>query len=129
MVTTLEVDQMIGAKGKWMIWAAMAIAVAAFHFWSRKGFSEDYGFPVNLYYVGLGTSHFLAALFIFVNFNRIWSFLFLGLTINNLVDEIFFSPTKFGLNEYMFTFFLLYFAINKYYGWKKLIRGFWNKFR
>ena len=69
----------------------------------------------SIYYKGDALSHFLLALFIFINFKKSFvPFVLLGLTINNLADELFFNPTKLQLNELVFAILIFSFGIYRH---------------
>lgn len=110
----LEADPMTGAKSQWMLWAAVSIGIAAFQFCNVSGISD--ALVINLYYTGYAMAFFLFTLFIFVNHKQYFiSFIAVGLSFSNLVDELFFDPTKFQLNELVFAILLFIFGIERYY--------------
>lgn len=107
---------MEGVKNNLILWIAAIGYIAAFQLWNFPQFSVRYGFPVNLYFLGTAITLFILCLFIFINFRQYFiSFLLLGLSINNLSDELFFDPTKLQLNELFFTVCLVSFGVWKYY--------------
>lgn len=103
---------MTGAKYKGLLWSAGGVMLLADLVFSAPGFSAYYGFPANLYYIGIALSIFLFHLFIFLNFRKYFvTFLLLALSVNKLLDEIIFDPTKLQLNELLFTFAIVIFGL------------------
>jgi len=103
---------MTGAKYIKLLWLAGALMLTASLFFSEKGFSQNRNLPVNLYYSTEALAIFTFHLFIFANFKKYFvTFLLLGLSLNKLLDEIFFDPTKLQLNELFFTLALLIFGL------------------
>lgn len=109
---------MTEAKKIWLLWIVAILGVATFLFWKflhdnlNPILSENYGFTVSFYHAPISIVFFLLYLFIFVNFKRYFiSFLLLGLSINNMLDELFFDPTKLQLNELVFTFGIISFGL------------------
>lgn len=78
-----------------LLWVATIISIATFQLWVYL--------PKGSFYVGNGLFYVLLAIVIFLQNKRLFvSFLLLCLTVNNLLDELFFDPTKNGINEIVF---------------------------
>jgi len=102
---------MTGARSLWLLYPAGGFILLADLVFSSPGISQRYGFPVNLYYCSLFLGIFLLHRFIFVNFKQYFvTFLLYGLSINKLLDEFFFDPTKLQLNELLFLIAFLIFG-------------------
>jgi hypothetical protein len=79
---------------------AILTSVITYSFW--KVFYEFFGFGI--FYVGIAFTHFLLALYIErTTEKRFITFLLLAITLNNLLDELLFDNTKFGINEIIAT--------------------------
>lgn len=113
---TLEADQMTGAKYIALLYSAGTVMLLADLVFSQNGFSESFGLSKGfLYYTSISFSIFLFHLFIYLNFkNYFITFLLLGLSLNKLMDELFFNPTKLQLNELLFTILIVIFGIYKF---------------
>lgn len=116
---------MTEVKKIWLLWIVAILGVATFLFWEflhknlNPILSENYGLTVSFYHAPMSIVFFLLYLFIFVNFKKYFiTFLLLGLGINNLMDELFFDPTKLQLNELVFTIVIISFGLYR----QKLIR-------
>jgi len=78
-----------------LLWVATIISIATFQLWAYL--------PKGSFYIGNGLFYVLLAIVIFLQNKRLFvSFLLLCLTVNNLLDELFFDPTKNGINEFVF---------------------------
>lgn len=53
---------------------------------------------------------------------RTISMLFFGLCLSNLVDELFFNPREFNLNEYAGAIAAILIAVFEYLGWHTLLK-------
>lgn len=74
-----------------LIWVATVISIATYLFW--------HDFPKGYFYVGNGLFIFLISLVIFLQNRKLFvSFFLLCIAFNNLMDELFFDPTKLGIN-------------------------------
>lgn len=59
-------------------------------------------FPKGTFYVGNSIFIILLCVYIFLQDRKNFiKFVLLSLTINNLLDELFFNPTQIGVNEYV----------------------------
>ena len=88
-----------------LIWVATIISIATYLFW-------DY-LPKGSFYIGNALFIFLLSLIIFIqNRNLFITFFLLCIAGNNLLDELFFEPTKIGINEIIFALItpLFYYA-------------------
>lgn len=88
-----------------LIWVATVVSVATYLFWSFM--------PKGSFYIGNGLFIFLLCIIIFIqNRNLFITFFLLCISFNNLLDELFFEPTKIGLNEFVFAFLIpvIYYA-------------------
>lgn len=75
-----------------LTWVALSISVATYQLWPYL--------PKGSIFVGLAIFYTILAYIIFKqNTNRFVYFLLFCLTINNLLDELFFDPKSNGLNE------------------------------
>jgi hypothetical protein len=71
---------------------ATVISIFTYLFWSY--------FPKGFFYLGNAVFITLLVIVIFNHYKTFfWSFFLLCGSINNLLDELFFDPTKLGLNE------------------------------
>lgn len=78
-------------------------------------------FDESVYYIGIAQMIFVASFVIHSQVNsRIDKFItrfFLFLAFNNIVDELFFDPTAFSINEYLTV--LLFIIYNLFRQWKR----------
>lgn len=109
---------MTEVKKIWLLWIVAILGVATFLFWKflhenlNPILSENYGLTVSFYHAPISIVFFLLYLFIFVNFKKYFiTFLLLGFGINNVMDELFFDPTKLQLNELVFTIVIISFGL------------------
>lgn len=71
---------------------ATVISILTYLFWSK--------FPKGFFYIGNAIFIFMLCLVIYLkNKEKFICFFLLCISISNLVDELFFDPTKLGLNE------------------------------
>lgn len=90
---------------KALIWVATIISVATYLFWSFL--------PKGSFYIGNALFVFILSLVIFIqNRNLFIIFFLLCIAGNNLLDELFFEPTKIGINEIIFALIIpiIYYA-------------------
>lgn len=112
---------MIG-KIKYLLIATFAIAFITYSFWSV--IKEQYG--VRVFYPGIalsfvGYTYIIHLLIKLINFEKrqkrilliISSIIFL-ITVNNLIDELFFNPTVTSFNEYIGFILIIGFTIHNY---------------
>lgn len=65
-------------------------------------------FGISIFYIGNAICAFISSLIIWREYKKYaFSFILLGITANNLLDELIFDNTKFGLNEATFAFILV----------------------
>lgn len=77
---------------KSLICIATVLSVFTYLFWSY--------FPKGFFYLGNAVFIVMLAIVIFNHYKTFfWSFFLLCGSINNLLDEMFFGPTKLGWNE------------------------------
>lgn len=71
-------------------------------------------FPNHFYYISEAVLIFVVSLYLYLHVNNFFTFLMFGLSINNLLDELFFNPLKLNLNEMIFTIVLIIIALRRY---------------
>jgi len=80
---------------KYLLHIATILSILTYSFWIY--------FPKESFYVGNGLFIFLLCLYIFLqNRKSFIKFVLFCLSINNLLDELFFNPTELGVNELAF---------------------------
>jgi len=78
-----------------LLWVATIISIATFQLYKYL--------PENSFYIGMAIFIFLLSLIIFMQNRKLFiSFFLLCIAFNNLIDELFFDPKKFGINEILF---------------------------
>lgn len=83
---------------------AIFVSIFTFSFW--KVVLDLYKIPI--YYIGNALSAFLLALYIKqVSKPSFLTFFLFCITLNNLLDELLFDNTKFGINEIIATILLI----------------------
>jgi hypothetical protein len=88
-----------------LIWVATVISVATYLFWSF--------FPKGAFYIGNSLFILILSIIIFIQNRKLFiSFFLLCIATNNLLDELFFAPTKLGVNEIIFAIIIpiIYYA-------------------
>jgi len=98
---------MIG-KSKVLLYLALAISLITYLFWQDL--------PKGSFYIGNSLFISFLCLFIFLNFKKCFlTFVLLGFSLNNLLEELFFNPTKFEINEILVLIIvpLIWFLNNK----------------
>lgn len=75
--------------------------------------------PKNSFYIGIAITFMLLSIYIFIIKKNFWTFFFLSIAFNNLIDECFLDPTKLGWNEILLTIAIP--AIYYYYGRNKRV--------
>jgi hypothetical protein len=79
---------------------SIVVSIVTYMLWKQ---ALDY-FGLHIFYIGIALSHFLLALYIErTTEKRFITFLLLAITLNNLLDELLFDNTKFGINEIIAT--------------------------
>lgn len=74
-------------------------------------------YPGYAYYFGDAVCWLLAALYVqqlATGFAQVLAIVFIGFTVNNLLDELIFDPYRFQWNEVVTALFFLYFAWREY---------------
>lgn len=100
---TLETDQT--TVDKIILSISFLLAVASSTFWMP--IKEQFGFSI--YYIGTALAVFGYSIVLWRKYKNVWTELILAGTTNVLVDELFFDPTKFEINEYiLFTLCILW---------------------
>lgn len=85
---------MIGDKI--LLWLALLVGLVTFSLWS---IIRDY-FGIPIFYTGNSFFIFLLCVFLLNKFkDSLVCFLLFGLSLNNLIDELFFNPTEIQFNE------------------------------
>lgn len=80
-----------------LIIVAILLSVVTFLLWD---YIYEF-FKIDIYYLGSALFIFVISLIIFLTYSRLFiSFLLLCLSINNLLDELFFDPKKIQINEF-----------------------------
>jgi hypothetical protein len=91
-----------------LIWVATIVSIATYLFW-------DY-FPKGSFYIGNAIFILLISIVIYIqNKGKFISFYLLCIAVNNLMDELLFTPCKLGLNEIMLALILPLFWLIKTY--------------
>lgn len=91
---------MTEGKLNWMLWVGFAISIITCHFWEYIPQYEYNGVIRKPYYIGEALFKALVCLWIFIHYWRNLVTLFLlAITICCLLDELFFDPTKYEVNE------------------------------
>ena len=92
--------------GKPILYIATAISLITYLFWSYL--------PKGSFYIGNAIFILLLCVYLFLNEKgSIIKFILLALSLNNLLDEIFFDNTKIQLNEILTALTIFIFAIIK----------------
>jgi len=105
--------------GNRLIWVATIISIATFQFWKYL--------PENSFYIGSAIFILILSIVIFLQNKELFiSFFLLCISINNLIDELFFDPKINGLNEIIVAILIpiLYYARKNY---KQRIICFFNE--
>lgn len=77
---------------KYILHIATIISIITYLFWVQL--------PKGSFYVGNGIFIFLLCVYIFLQErNNFIKFILFSLSLNNLLDELFFNPTQIGVNE------------------------------
>ena len=92
--------------GKIILYIATVISLITYLFWEYL--------PKGGFYVGNALFIFLLCIYLFLNDKKsIIKFILLALSLNNLLDEMFFDNTKLELNEILTALTIFIFAIIK----------------
>jgi hypothetical protein len=85
------------------LWMATFVGMATYLFWKPL-----YDLGIGVYYIGNALFIFLLALYIKqVSKPSFLTFFLFCITLNNLLDELLFDNTKFGINEIIATILLI----------------------
>ncbi len=77
---------------KYLLYIATPVSLITYLFWEQL--------PKGSFYIGNALFIFLLCSYIFVNHKQSFiKFVLFGLSLNNLIDELFFNPTELGYNE------------------------------
>lgn len=87
-----------------------------------RNFGEK--FPDHFYYKAEAIMMFSFAALFFHYKNNIFTFIIIGLTFNNLIDELLFNPLKLNLNEIIFSIIFIILSFYKYAPRKRILRIF-----
>jgi len=80
---------------KYLLYIATPVSLITYLFWEHL--------PKGSFYSGNALFIFLLCTYIFVNNKQSFiKFVLFGLSLNNLLDELFFNPTELGYNEIAF---------------------------
>lgn len=80
---------------KALMWVAVVLSIATYQIWPYL--------PKGYFYKGMAVTLLIFAAVIYrQNSKLLISFFLLCISISNLLDELFFDPIKFGLNELIF---------------------------
>jgi hypothetical protein len=92
--------------GKPILYIATVISLITYLFWSYM--------PKGSFYVGNAIFILLLCVYLFLNNKEsVIKFVLMSLSINNLLDEVFFDNTKLELNEILTALTIFIFAIIK----------------
>lgn len=92
-MTTTKITQ----AGKWLAFMAFVTLILTYNIW---GLFEDY----HIYDIGMAISIMFLVWSIHLSANglyRIFSLAFLLICMSNVIDELFFDPTRVSVNEYI----------------------------
>lgn len=77
---------------KAVLYIALIVSIFTYMFWSH--------FPKGTFYIGNALFIFLISMYLFFNERQSFIiFTIFALSIGNLLDELYFDPTKLGINE------------------------------
>jgi len=71
-------------------------------------------FPKHFYYISESVLIFVVSLYLYSYIKNFCTFLIFGLSINNLLDELFFNPLVLGINEIVFAIVLILISVFRY---------------
>lgn len=88
---------------------ALFISIITYQFWDL--------FPKGSFYIGNAIFILLLSTVVYLSQKSLWTFLLICLSLNNLLDELFFNPTKQGLNEVFVLIVVpvIWYVIKRYY--------------
>lgn len=92
---------------KLILYIGLIIGIATYLFWENL---KNLGFKV--FYIGNAIFIFSLCLYLFLTDTKSFiKYILFCLSLNNLCDELFFDPTKMGMNEIFIALTVLIFAI------------------
>ena len=92
--------------GKPILYIATVVSIITYLFWSYM--------PKGSFYIGNAIFILLLCVYLFLNDKEsVIKFILMSLSINNLLDEVFFDNTKLELNEILTALTIFIFAIIK----------------
>ena len=92
--------------GRLILYIATVISLITYLFWEYL--------PKGSFYMGNALFIFLLCIYLFLNDKKsIIKFILLALSLNNLLDEVFFDNTKLELNEILTVLTIFIFALIK----------------
>lgn len=92
---------------KLILYIGLIIGIATYLFWENL---KNLGFKV--FYIGNAIFIFSLCLYLFLTDTKSFiKYILFCLSLNNLCDELFFDPTKMGINEIFIALTVLIFAI------------------
>ena len=99
-------------KQKALLWIAIVVSLVTYMGW--KPIHEKFGFQI--FYIGMALMINLLAIHIWINARKkvLPAFVLLVLSINNLLDELFYDPTRFQANEIMFLIIIIIYSLKLY---------------
>lgn len=77
-----------------------------------RNFSNE--FPLHFYYKAEALMIFSIAVLMYHYKRQLIPFIILGLALNNLLDEFFFNPLVFGLNELLTALFIIIYGTARF---------------
>jgi hypothetical protein len=97
-------------KNNKILWLASIIGLVIYLFWKPL-----YDLGIGVYYIGNALCFFLLAVYIKRTTKKSFiTFFLVCITLSNLIDELFFDNTKFGINEIIATIILpIYYYLNE----------------
>lgn len=92
-----------------LLWLSIIISLLTYLGW--EPIKYYYGFQV--FYIGMALFIFMLSLYIWKLSSKrsIPEFVLFALSLNNLMDELFYDPTKFEMNEVVFVFILIIYSV------------------
>lgn len=96
---------------KWILYIAFIISVVTYLFWKQIKDLTDY----SIFYIGNALFIFLICTYLYIKDSKsIIIFILASLSLNNVLDEIFFDNTELQLNEILTTIAIITFAFYKF---------------
>ena len=97
---------------KFLLYIATNVSLVTYLFWEQL--------PKGSFYIGNALFIFLLCTYLFVADSKSFiKFVLFGFALNNLIDELYFNPTKLQVNEILTAIAVLGFGIKKYYNDRK----------